>query len=338
MTPLDLKSISTLRLLELGGAVDSVLIPIVKVSTVEESKKVEEAMRRVITSAWQGVAAKTLTSSLSTLRKGPYTQARINAFLAKFGLKLKDPLTKQQIAFVEKRVNEIWVIAKKIGAKEAKFKPVFDLVDRRAVAAINRQQVFWVGDFYSDKLSRRIRGVSNDVLLQRGLGHDEAAEELGKVLRQELGLVDAAQGPTKYAPQIPARYAGRSEHYLRQVASTASHQARTYGRLTAYKQGGIKRLRLTNPNDDRTGKICRQMNGQVITVSAASSQMDAVLAAKTPRAVKKISPWLSASEIGNILGGAKRGSPKATRSLEASDATLIPPFHGQCRTEMTVVD
>jgi hypothetical protein len=338
MNTTDLSSLSTLQLLELEGSVDGVLCVVAKVSTVKESAKVEERMRKVITAAWQGVASKTLTSALSTLRKGPYTQKRINAFLAKFGLKLKDPLTREQIIFIEKRVDEIYRIAKRIGAKEAKFKPVFDLVDRRAVRAINKQQVFWVGDFYSDKLSARIQAVSNDVLLNQGLSHGEAAEELGKALRQELGLVEGVTDATKYAPKLPARYAGKSELYLRQVASTAAHQARTFGRLTAYQQGGIKRMRITNPNDDRTGRVCRAMVGQIITVAAGVNQMNQILSAKTPKAVKAVAPWLTGKQVEGIIGGAKVGSPAATRSLESSDATLIPPYHSLCRSELIVVD
>lgn len=335
-----ISSLSVTELLELAGAIDGVLFSIAKVSTVKESAKVEERMRKVITAAWQTAAQTTLTSALKTLKKGPYTQRRINTFLAKFGLKLKDPLTKEQILFVEKRINEIYTIAKKIGAKEAKFKPVFDLVDRRAVRAINKQQVFWVGDFYSDKLSKRIRAVSNDVLLQQGLSHDEAATVLDDALKREFGLVTG--GKTKFAPKVPARYAGNSQLYLKQVASTASHQARTFGRLTAYQQGEIVKFRLTNPMDDRTGKICQQMSGQVITVAAGVSQMNRILSARTPKDVKSIAPWLSGKAAGAIIGGAKTGSKLATARLEAAaskgDATLIPPFHGECRTEMVVVD
>lgn len=337
----DLSSLSTLQLLELETAVDGVLCIVVKASTVKESAKVEAKMRTVITASWQAAADEVLVSSIKLLRKGPYTQKRINTFLKRFGIKLKDPLTKKQIAFVERRVDEIYKIAKKIGAKEAKFKPVFDLIDKRAVKAINRQQVFWVGDFYSDKLSKRIAGVSEDVLLKQGLSHGEAADTLGRALKQELGLVEAAQTPTKFAPQIPARYAGRSELYLRQVASTAAHQARTFGRLTAYRQGGIKRFRLTNPLDDRTGRVCRQMVGQIITVPVATNQMNNILAARTPKEVKAAAPWLTEKQIVGVLGGARAGSVEATRRLETAgaqgDATLIPPFHGECRTEMVVV-
>jgi hypothetical protein len=337
---LPVSSLDTLELLELQGAVDGVLCIVVKVSTVKESKKIEERMRKVITAAWQSVASTTLTSSLSTLRKGPYTQRRINTFLAKFGLKLKAPLTGEQIRFVEKRVDEIYRIAKRIGAKEAKIKPVFDLVDRRAVKAINRQQVFWVGDFYSDKLSTRIRAVSQDVLLERGFSHREAADELGKALKQEFGLVPG--GKSKFAPKVPARYANNSELYLRQVASTAAHQGRTFGRLTAYSESKFKRMQLTNPNDDRTGRVCRAMVGQIITVATGVKQMNRILAAKTPTQVKAAAPWLSGKEVEILVGNNKPGSPAATRRLEAAgakgDATVIPPFHGQCRTEMIVVD
>lgn len=330
----DPSDLSTLRLLELEGAIDGVLCSVAKVSTVKESQKVEARMRKVITAAWQSVANETLISSIRALRKGPYTQKRIGSFLKRFGLKLKDPLTQEQVAFVERRVSEIYRIAKKIGAKEAKFKPVFDLIDKRAVKAINRQQMFWVGDFYSDKLSRRIRGVSEDVLLRQGLAHGEAGDVLHKALRQEFGLVEAAQSPTTFAPNIPARYAGRSELYMRQVTSTAAHQARTFGRLTAYGQGGIRRFRLTNPLDDRTGKVCNQIANQIITVPAATAQMNNILAAKTPKEVKAAAPWLSEKQLLGVLGGAKAGSAEATRRLEAAaaqgDATMIPPFHGLC--------
>lgn len=333
MVGLNPTNLTTEELCDLGSAIDSTLCVVLKVAPRRESEIIEGRIASTIGRAWKSTANAATNSGIAKLLKGPFTDRRITSFLKSLGVKLKTPLTKTQIKVIEKRLQSIWRIAKKWAAKEAKISFSFSHVDQRAVAAINRHQVFWVGDFYNDKLSRRIRAVSEDVLLRRGLSHKEAGAVLRRTLRREFGILPG--GKTRFAPTVPARYAGNPDLYFRQVASTAAHQSRTFGTLTAFSEAGVTSYQLINPDDERTGQICQQMSGQVFSVQTGVRQMNRILGAKDPKDVKKIAPWLSGDDIEAALAGARTGSQQATDRLAAAGA-ILPPFHALCRTDIVI--
>lgn len=252
---LDLASLSTEELAHIGEEVEATLTTVFKVNTRRASLSFERRMSDAVGKAWKKTANVALTSSLKKLLKTKkFTAKTIKAFLARIGVALKSPLTPAQVEILGSRLESIYKIGKKLAAKEAKFSFSFRAKDLRAIKAINRQQVFWVGDFYSTHLSERIAAVTDEILLQRGLGQKEAGKELHKVLRQEFGITKG--GKTNTALQVPARYAGNPEHYFRQVASTVAHRARTFGKINAFSEAGITRYRLLNPMDSRTGRVC----------------------------------------------------------------------------------
>jgi hypothetical protein len=202
-------------------------------------------------------------------------------------------------------------------------------VDAKAIATINKHQVFWIGDFYSDKLSARVRAVTEDVLLRRGFDHVEAGDELQKALRREFGITPGHRVST-FAPNVPARYAANPDLYFQQLASTVGHQARTFGKMQQFKEHDVITYRLINPMDEVTGQICQQMHGKTFTISAGMKQMKDVLNAKSPKEVKDVSKWLSANEIETKF------SKGGAQALIDAGATIIPPFHPKCRTEPIV--
>lgn len=331
---IDLSDFGLSSLFNLQTEVDSLLCMVLKVSTVKETRGIQARMTTIISKAWKSAAASAINSGVSKLLKGSFTNTRINSFLRGLGIKLSKPLTTKQRALLRTQLDRIWKISKRIGAKEAKVKVSFSAVDRKAVAAINRHQVFWIGDFYNDKLSQRITAVSRDVLLEQGLSHREAGKELRSALRQEFGIVPG--GKSKYASDVLARYAGNPDLYFEQVASTAAHQGRTFGKLQSFTEADVTVFRLTNPQDERTGSICSQMHGQTFAVQTGVDQMNKLLSAKDPTDVKNTAPWLSGPQIEERLDGARRGSRDASERL-AEAGVILPPFHSKCRTEMVIV-
>lgn len=331
---IDFGDVSTATLSDLQFSLDSLLCTIFKVDTVTPTLALEHQMSKLITKAWESVATKTLNAELKVLMKKPFTSKNINSFVLAMGKTLSTPLTKAQIELVKGKLSQIWKEAKRLTSKPLSIKLSFSQVDKRAVAALNNHQVFWIGDFYSTHLSKRIQAVSGDVLIKQGLGRVEAGKELRSAIEKEFGLVSG--GRSKYAPKVPAQFAGNSAKYFEGVASTSAHQARTFSKMTVFRQANVKFFRLINPNDKRTGTICQQMSGQEFSVKVGVSQMSKVLGAKNPKDIKKISPWLSGTELVTILDGAEKGSSKASANLSNANITL-PPFHAFCRTEPVAI-
>lgn len=333
---LDTAQLTDGDLFELLLTIDSSLMCIAKASskTPKASLIIESKLSKMLTVAWKSVANATLNKALKPLVTKTLNNRTINAFLKKFDIALKTPLNKKQISILGESIKTIYKSSKKVAAKEIKSTFNFAMRDTRAIKAINKQQVLWVGDFYNTQLSGRIRGVTEDIMLKQGLSQGEAGKVLKGALRREFGIKSG--GKTGFAPSIPARYAGNPDLYFEQLAATASHQSRTFGRLEAFRNGGIKRYRLINPMDEVTGQICQQMHGQEFSVNTGVRQMDAMLGATKPDDVKAIAPWLSGPSIEEELDGAHAGSKAATDRLSRA-GVILPPFHPKCRTDPVAI-
>lgn len=326
--------ISSSDLLLIEEEIDGVFSLILKAHPRVHARRQEKKMADSLIRSWRSASSAALNLAMQPLLAADYTLASINAFVTRMGVKLAKPLTKAQVDILKGRLKSIYSQAKKFTAKQVKVGFTFNLVDTRAVSAINRQQVFWVGDFYSAKLSERIRAVSEDVLLKQGLSQREAGKLLHKVIKQEFGVTKG--GPTKFAPTVPARYAGKPQLYFNGVAATSAHQAQTFGTLNAMREAEVSSYRLLNPMDERTGRVCQLMNGQTFTVSSGVEKMNSILAAKTPDEVRESAPWLNSTSLQGVLGDAAKGSKDATDRLTEAGVQL-PPFHMLCRTEVVVI-
>ena len=276
---LQLSDLSTEELAHLGEEVEATLTTVFKINTRRASLSLERRMADAVSRAWKKKAKNALTVSLKQLlkvTKKKFSAKAIKAFLARIGLALKAPLTVAQVDILGKRLESIYKIGKKLAAKEAKFSFGFRAKDLRAIKAINKQQVFWIGDFYSTHLSERIAAVTDEILLQRGLGPKEAGKELHNALSREFGITKG--GRSKTALQVPSRYAGNPEHYFRQVAGTVAHRARTFGKITAFSEAGITRYRLLNPMDSKTGRVCFGAGALVLLANGSQVPIENVKA------------------------------------------------------------
>jgi hypothetical protein len=329
----ELRELSDDQLAALASEVDQTLFTVLKIDSLRSrTLATEEQLSKGTTKAWKQSADAALTASLP---KVGASQSKVNAFLRSMAIKMKKPLTADQKKWIRQRIDKIYKTAKRVSAKAANAKVSFKLVDKGAVKAIGEHQVFWIGDFYSEHLSARIRGVSEEIMLKSGLSNREAGKALRTALRREFGITPG--GKTTLAPQIPARFAGNPDLYFRGVASTAGHQSRTFGSMRAFSEAGIRRYKIINPSDERTGQICQRMVDQVFEVQIGVQNMDRQLAAKNPKEIRdEIAPWHGPKALDKIIGKAKRGSDLASQRL-ADAGSSLPPYHPLCRSEAVII-
>lgn len=325
----------TRELIRCQHEIDSCLCLVLKAKK-NPSLIYEKQLADGMTKAWKSAAKNSLTDPLKKLLSQKPTQSRINTFLKSLDVSLSTPLTKKQIEAIGKSLTAIWKVSKREAAKDIGIKFTFDRPDKIAISALQRHQVFWVGDFYTQHLGSRIAAVTSEVLIERGWPLSEAGEALESALHSEFELIPG--GRSMFAQAIPSRYAGNTSLYFKQVAATAGHTSRTFSKVQAFNEAGIVRYELINPNDERTGQICQQMSGQVFTVQQATRQMQRQLAADTPSKIKAASPWLSADTLETAIDGAAKGSQLASDNLAAAGASVLPPFHPLCRTEAVVLE
>ena len=223
----------------------------------------------------------------------------------------------------------------KADPKVAAIKPLFDLVDDKAIEAIAKLQLHWVGDHWGDNLQARIAQVAQE-MITTGQGADDLAVTLGETLRREFDLLpDPPFRPRVY--EVPAGWTGSNTVYWEGLASNAMTTARVAGSVTAFRQLKVTRFEVREVGDQRTCARCALMDGKVFTVAQAAAQQDALLAAETKDDVKAASPWLSAGQLAKLTGGPGHVSDDDSAKLAAAGVCL-PPFHYLCRGTIDIAE
>lgn len=188
--------------------------------------------------------------------------------------------------------------------------------DERAIAWLQRHQVYWVKDYGVRHVHGRIAEVAEKIL-REGLSRDHAAREM-----------QAAMGGVYE----------RGLSYWKLVASAAVQRSRELGRLSAYERAGVTEVYVDAVHDRRTSDICEYLHppgqryGRRILVADLIRQRDALLAIDpgAPGAadrVVEVSPWLPLARVKALVEANGGDIPAALGA---------PPYHGFCRT-VTVV-
>jgi hypothetical protein len=327
-----LSGLSTGDLCELYSEVVGTVCRVLK---LDPTDALEKKLRLHLQGSWKSSVSKALDTHLAPFSTGskPITRLELRKFLGDMNLSLSTPLTLSQVATANGLLKGIYNNVKKAQSGQLKIPWSFTQKDAKAIAALGKHQVFWVGNLYSEHLANRVSGITSDLMLDSGLGRKQAGKLLRRALERETGLVPG--GASGIASHIPAQFAGNPDNYFIGVASTIAQQGRTFARMNTFVTANVKTYTLTNPGDERTGQICNQMNGQVFTVTSGVEHMEKILDASDPADVKKIAPWLTGSKVEQTLAGTKPGSPEATAALQGK-GLLLPPFHFRCRTKVVV--
>jgi len=193
----------------------------------------------------------------------------------------------------------------------------FDQADRNAISALGQQQLWWIGDFWSNHLSRTILATVTREALTMGLGRDQ----VGRIMRGVIqGTVPAAR--------VPGTFRGSTSEYFRMLSSTVRNRASAWGALSGIRDAGFTTYRIDAVMDARTTEVCREMHGREFRVQDGEASILAVTEAETPDAVKDAVGWKTPEEV--------RQAASREGGLEAAGLAL-PPYHANCRTVVVPV-
>lgn len=198
--------------------------------------------------------------------------------------------------------------------KPLKFKLAFDVKDTNAIKILAKQNLFWIDNYFSDKLSSYFSETLD--------GYFQA----GKTL-EEVAL--------EYQETLSTRKNNEIE-YFNFLAEHQTNTIRELGKINAFEKAGIEYYEIKAIIDDRTSEICLALNGTIIPVSRAIEYRDNILSLSDPEDIKNASPWLKVNDIipnGSDLTREQIGDTKIDPQSLPPGAT-VPPFHGRCRTEI----
>jgi SPP1 gp7 family putative phage head morphogenesis protein len=183
----------------------------------------------------------------------------------------------------------------------------WNLPDLKSLDILNRNTLFWVGDYYNSQVQGGFKEVLQE-FFRGGYNRDQIAEMLEDTF--------ADLGP-------------RSKAYWDLLADHTCTKVREVGRLSGYEQAGIEYLEIRAWLDERTTAICRSMHGRIISVREVRRFVDNYLAAcesGDPEAVKQAWPMWSDK---NFRAAGIAGTP----SGDLTDSGVgLPPYHFRCRT------
>ena len=330
--------------------IDALLIKALKISEVSQIARIEIQLRKYIWSEWEALRESAALAARASFVGGgkaagieravgivmgrwfPKVKSRYSKDFAKVYYLSRNALwkkvrtgTKFSLAYREGEVPLFEPVQKAGDDFSFGIEPDFDLVDRRAVEALTREQLFWIGEHYDKNISDSIKDVATKVMLEAGLGRDIAANMLRQLIFEKLGWV-----------KTPFGFGGSSAQYFEMIVANAVTTARSHGHLRTMVDLEVSKYEIVNPMDSRTCPVCSHMNGKQFTVEQGMGIANAELKAKTPDAVKKAHPWISAEELRDI-SPSKGQVSKADSDKLAAAGIACPPFHGRCRCVITVV-
>lgn len=202
----------------------------------------------------------------------------------------------------------------------------FDVVDETAVAALSEQQLFWIDQYWSDHLSRRISATVADEMLGSGLGREQAGEIMKKVISGEFPGVS-----------VPKTFRGTPDDYFQMLAGTVRNRATNMGSIAEMVEAKITTYRIDAILDNRTSEVCQMLNGQTFTVEQGRQHVERTLAVRDPEEFKSIAGWRTPEEVESLMNANRSDSDAMSMALSSAGLTL-PPYHARCRTIINAID
>lgn len=193
----------------------------------------------------------------------------------------------------------------------------FDVEDTRAIAALQKQEMLWIGEHYGENVSGAIKEGVNEKLIA-GLGREAAGRIVREYVEEKLKGV-----------YTPSGWRGSDDAYFEGLAANATTNARVQGQMESFSRVKVVRYEIVNPMDRRTTPFCNDMNGTIFDVVDGMSQLANLRAAKTPDQVREAHPWMTAAKMAGIKS---KGGVKGL----ASAGLCFPPYHFRCRSTVDV--
>lgn len=285
-----------------------------------EDKIIEDFLQEeinILNDEWERSSQEALDKALGEFKKQRDPKDGIEEFLTFLLLGLStvvSPSKQEEYLIV---ISGLYEYFKTRSALEFKSSITFKEIDKQLVRAFANDGPYWINNFYNKFLSERISIVSRD-LLNRGLNKQQIATELEKIISKELSLRDG----TRYAQNIPKKFAGHVEAYNEIITSTSVQRIRSFTDIITIYNAGYQQFIYTAILDKRTCARCVQLDGSVWSVPIAYNKVEAVAYADSPEEFTSVMPWYNTvAEVQNLT----------------SNQVPIPPIHGRCRCLVRVL-
>lgn len=192
---------------------------------------------------------------------------------------------------------------------------LFDKPRQEAVDWLVRHDRFWIGKVFPEQVRDNFRDTIASGI-EEGLGR----KAIGKRLRDLM--VGTGEAP------------GKVELYNR-VAAASVNRANNWGGMFSLEEAGIEEYEFRAVMDQRTSRICRELNGRVFSVPRVMNVVRQALEGP-PSAIESIAPWPTFDTERNdfFIQSGDRRSYLGGQSEEwlADHGVALPPLHGNCRS------
>lgn len=273
----------------------------------------------------------------------PMTAAQANTFVKNINTAITDAAWSGPIVFAA--VDKSYKLIKKTESIRAGLVPAFTLVDQRAVKNLSRGYSAWIKGYPTNGLSESIKRSVSTYGLKSGLGRREAGRILMDDMYRQFNIpINTAPPDLRRAlgPRIPKKlwpsppapvvggYTGTPDDYFSGLAANQINLSRNFATVETLGEAGAQKYIIVAVLDERTSKVCKEMNGQVFDVSDGLKFRDDFLGAKTPSAVKGMAKWRTPKQTAGLKGKGSGALVKAGMSM--------PPFHFKCRTKIRMFE
>lgn len=320
--------------------IDGILAEVLVLKAGTGISRIEARLAQGLIKDWKGEARKAVEEGLRILREreaSRITEAELRTMLSAFDTRLSG-FGEMERARIERAVMGIYDLSRKDSARRAEVKPHFNLMDKKAKEVVSEDQVYWVGRYYSDQLSEKVRKVAEEIAINQGLGRKEAGDALEKAIRSEFGIAEPGRPPVMPEVEVPSGFKGGPQAYFEGIASIVNNRSRTFGNLESFVEAGVTRYTIMNPLDERTCKFCRFMNGKSFQVEHGVRLRERILKARSPEEVKEVAGWKTIDEAMEMLRIRDEETTLSEAHLErlAQAGLNLPPHHLSCRCTVEI--
>lgn len=273
----------------------------------------EELMAGVFANAWARKAGKAVTEMIDAL-DGTYTGDVITkgTSYTPSGMDMATSIGSKLMGDIitpadEKRLLTILKQAAQRGAAMVNGTAALEQAPRYATVMDNmvKASKYWSNNYFNTQvvpsLYRAVENVMED-------GDLTQAERIYRSVRQAID--DRLLKRTPYWQTVSSGAASRSYHY---------------GLVKAGRSMGYRGYELAAVRDERTSQICVHLDGKQFWLADAEVAYERI-ANSDGEDIKDVHPWLTEEEAIGI-----------SASEVHQRATVVPPFHGRCRTTMRLL-
>jgi hypothetical protein len=296
------------------------LLPIAKAD--KETNAVVVALSRLLSFRFKALASDAVDKVFRDMESagGTLTEAQLDSYVKKLNRALGDVLTATLAKEVSRAVEAMYLTTKLLASKEMKIKSSFNLVDKRAVEWMKQSYPWWVGDFHSTVLARKITDAARAAVIERGLAGRDAAKMMRDQLTRIYGLGPGAPSPVA----IPKTFTGSSDQYWAGLANHAAITAQSFSRLSAMADAKLDSYSILAVKDERTCPLCLFMDGKTFSVDSGNELREKILEATNPEEYKEKAGWIYLKQAKTIF------DEHGIEGL-AETSLALPPYHLSCR-------